>query len=132
MYIIFTKNEELLAQMKSVGYLIVDAAKSFNGFVPRKVCLHGVSAAKLKQLRLMIQNQGFADGFGKCSWGVFIELDARGDLWILRPINDAIIKPSDRANNWNGSIAQAIHLIQTARLEPGWHQEEIATGLNSV
>ena len=64
--------------------------------------------------------------------GISSEFDAGGLCGVVAGIDHRILKASGGSNDGNGSVAQRIQLIETARLKARRHQIEIGTGFDAV
>ena len=111
---------------------LVDFNIFLDGLAPGEIGSHGILAAMAKQFGLVEQYECLADGAGQGAGGVFREFDAGGLFGVLRPIDHAIVQAAGGADHGNGSVAQAVHLVQAARFKPGRHKEEVAAGLDAM
>ena len=72
-------------------------------------------------------------GFFKCCSSGGAERESIGAFGCQRfgsRIDDRVREATSLANKGNGTIAQAIKLIQAARFKMTWHQKQVRTGLD--
>src|ERR1700740_3819787 len=76
--------------------------------------------------------QSLAQGVEKSNTGVLIELEAVAGAMFQIKWFDGVVEPSSCPHNGDGSIAQAVDLLQATRLVARRHQEHIRTCFDEV
>ncbi len=79
-----------------------------------------------------IQREGLANAFGQRAARIFHEFNPVRSPWIFRDVGDGVVETACHAHNRDRAIAQAVHLIQPAGFEAGWHEEEVTGGLDAM
>ena len=99
---------------------------------PGKISRHAIVPEVLKPRGFLPECQRLQDGFIQCRRRITGELDACGLCRVISRIYHRVLKASYSSNDGNGSVAQRIQLIETARLKARRHKIEIGTGFDAV
>src|SRR5512143_3893390 len=92
---------------------------SFGGPLPGEVFLHGAALDLAPPVLIRIECQGGAGGVKEIKGGELIELKAGAGFRAEHDVRNGIIESAHSVHHWNGAVAKAVHLIQTAGFELG-------------
>src|SRR5262245_11849651 len=85
-----------------------------------------------EERRFCVEGQGFVDAFGEGPRGIFDEFDAVGVVGVFLDVYNGVVEATSDADDGDGAVAEAIHLVEAAGFESGRHKEEIGAGFDAV
>src|SRR2546425_5654854 len=99
---------------------------------PGKIDSHSIKLVVTMKLLLLKKHEGFAHGLSESAAGVIPKLYAISFRSVFLDINNGVIQAASDADDRNSAVSETIHLVETARLKSGWHQEEVAAGFDAM
>lgn len=103
------------------------------GLAPAEVLAHGFDPHLMKDMRVVATSVGGPrDGFVEALRVQLPEFKAGADLGLFMMIDDAVVESSGCSDDGESAVAHAVHLVETAGLKVGGHEEEVGACFDAV
>src|SRR6476619_5026319 len=100
--------------------------------VPRVVPAHAGNLKRSPTAWVLEDRQSALQGCKQRHSSVLREHKSRRGHSFWSEVSNRIGKPADLVDDWNRAVPQAVHLVQSARLEPRRHEEDVGAAFDEV